>query len=122
MTTTKKDPVLVVLQLSGGNDALNTIIPYNDPLYLDNRPNVRIDTGRVIPINDKIGFNPVMGPIKRLYDEGKVAIIQGVGYPNPSRSHFRSMDICTPASRTKWATRAGWAGPCATWTRGRKTC
>ena len=99
MTTTKKDPVLVVLQLSGGNDALNTIIPYSDPLYLDNRPNVRIDTNRVIPINDKIGFNPTMAPIKSLYDEGKVAIIQGVGYPNPSRSHFRSMDIwhtCEP--------------------------
>ena len=99
MTSTKKDPVLVVLQLSGGNDALNTIIPYSDPLYLDNRPNVRIDTDRVIPINDQIGFNPAMAPIKRLYDEGKVAIIQGVGYPNPSRSHFRSMDIwhtCEP--------------------------
>ena len=99
MTSTRKDPVLVVLQLSGGNDALNTIIPYSNPLYLDNRPNVRIDTDRVIPINDQIGFNPAMAPMKRLYDEGKVAIIQGVGYPSPSRSHFRSMDIwhtCEP--------------------------
>ena len=93
MTSTKKDPVLVVLQLSGGNDALNTIIPYSNPLYLDNRPSVRIETDRLLPINDQIGFNPAMGPIKRLYDEGKVAIIQGVGYPSPSRSHFRSMDI-----------------------------
>ena len=99
MTSTKKDPVLVVLQLSGGNDALNTVIRYNDPLYLDNRPNVRIDLDKVLPIDDHVAFNPVMGPIKRLYDEGKVAVIQGVGYPKPSRSHFRSMDIwhtCEP--------------------------
>jgi uncharacterized protein (DUF1501 family) len=99
MTSTKKDPVLVVLQLSGGNDALNTVIPYNDPLYTDNRPNVRVDLDNVLPINDQIAFNPAMGPIKKLYDEGKVAIIQGIGYPTPSRSHFRSMDIwhtCEP--------------------------
>lgn len=99
MTSTKKDPVLVVLQLSGGNDALNTIIPYGDPLYFDNRPNVRVPEDQVLPINDYIGFNPVMGPIKKLYEEGKVAIIQGVGYPHPNRSHFRSMDIwhtCEP--------------------------
>ncbi len=94
-----KDPILVVLQLSGGNDALNTVIPYSDPLYFDNRPNVRIPEDQVLPINDYLGFHPTMGPIKQLYDEGKVAIIQGIGYPNPSRSHFRSMDIwhtCEP--------------------------
>ena len=99
MTSTKKDPVLVVLQLSGGNDGLNTIIPYTDPLYTDNRPLVRISEDQVLPINDKIAFNPAMAPIKRLYDEGKVAIIQGVGYPSPSRAHFRSMAIwhrCDP--------------------------
>jgi len=99
MTVTKKDPVLAVLQLSGGNDAMNTIIPYTDPNYVDNRPFVRIPAEQVLPINDKIGFNPAMGPLKELYDQGKVAIIQGVGYPTPSRSHFRSMDIwhtCEP--------------------------
>jgi uncharacterized protein (DUF1501 family) len=99
MTVTKKDPVLAVLQLSGGNDAMNTIIPYADPKYVDNRPFVRIPTEQVLPIDDKIGFNPAMGPLKALYDQGKVAIIQGVGYPTPSRSHFRSMDIwhtCEP--------------------------
>jgi uncharacterized protein (DUF1501 family) len=93
------DPILVVLQLSGGNDALNTIVPYGDPLYFDNRPSVRIPEDQVLPINDDIGFHPTMGPIKQLYDEGKVAIIQGIGYPHPSRSHFRSMDIwhtCEP--------------------------
>ena len=99
MTSTKKDPVLVVLQLSGGNDAINTVIPYGDPLYVDNRPNVRIQEDQVLPINDYIGFNSNMAPLKQLYDEGKVAIIQGIGYPHPSRSHFRSMDIwhtCEP--------------------------
>ena len=99
MTSTKKDPVLVVLQLAGGNDALNTVVPYNNPKYFDNRPNVRIPEDQVLQINDEIGFNPSMGPMKRLYDEGHVAVIQGIGYPTASRSHFRSMDIwhtCEP--------------------------
>ena len=99
MTSTKKDPVLVVLQLAGGNDALNTIVPYNNPKYYDNRPNVMVPQDQVLPINDEIGFNPNMGPIKKLYDEGHVAVIQGIGYPTASRSHFRSMDIwhtCEP--------------------------
>ena len=99
MTSTKKDPVLVVLQLSGGNDALNTIIPYTNPQYFDNRPSVRVAEDQVLAINDKIGFHPTMAPMKRLYDEGHMAIIQGIGYPTPSRSHFRSMDIwhtCEP--------------------------
>jgi uncharacterized protein (DUF1501 family) len=99
MASNTKDPVLVVLQLSGGNDGLNTIIPYGDPLYYDNRPSVRVPEGQVLPIDDKIGFNPTMEPLKKLYDEGKMAIMQGIGYPKPSRSHFRSMDIwhtCEP--------------------------
>ena len=89
----------MVLQLSGGNDALNTIVPYNNPLYMDNRPVVRIDPEEVLPINDAIGFNPAMAPLQELWDEGHMAIIQGIGYPNPNRSHFRSMDIwhtCEP--------------------------
>ena len=109
MTSTKKDPVLAVLQLSGGNDALNTIIPYSNPLYADNRPSVRVSEDQVLPINDQIAFNPVMAPIKELYDQGKVAIIQGVGYPNPNRSHFRSMDIwhtCEPET----VGNEGWLG------------
>ena len=109
MTSTKKDPVLAVLQLSGGNDALNTIIPYSNPLYADNRPSVRVSEDQVLPINDQIAFNPAMAPIKELYDQGKVAIIQGVGYPNPNRSHFRSMDIwhtCEPEA----VGNEGWLG------------
>src|SRR5919201_1410555 len=99
MASNPKDPVLVVLQLSGGNDGLNTVIPYSNPLYYDNRPKVGIPEDQVLAINDSIGFHPAMGPMKELYNEGKVAIIQGIGYPKPSRSHFRSMDIwhtCEP--------------------------
>ncbi len=66
MTSTKKDPVLVVLQLSGGNDGLNTIVPYSNPLYRDNRPNVAIQEDQVLPINDEVGFNPNLVPLKRL--------------------------------------------------------
>jgi len=109
MNDTKKDNVLVVLQLSGGNDALNTIVPYSDPLYLDNRPVVRVDPERVLPINDAVGFNPNMAPIKELWDQGKVAIIQGVGYPKPNRSHFRSMDIWHTCEPDKVGTE-GWLG------------
>src|SRR5215813_12443817 len=105
----KKDNVLVVLQLSGGNDALNTIVPYSNPLYLENRPAVHVDLERVLPINDAIAFNPNMGPIKELWDEGKVAIIQGIGYPNPNRSHFRSMDIWHTCEPDKVGTE-GWLG------------
>ena len=99
MTSTKKDPVLVVLQLSGGNDGLNTVVPYADPLYADRRPTVRVPDEAVLPLDGYVGFNPAMSPLKELYDQGKVAVIQGIGYPNPNRSHFRSMDIwhtCEP--------------------------
>jgi uncharacterized protein (DUF1501 family) len=109
MATNKQDNVLVVLQLSGGNDALNTVIPYADPLYLDNRPVVRIDPEKVLPINDRIGFNPALEPIKALWDQGKVAIIQGIGYPHPNRSHFRSMDIWHTCEPDKVGTE-GWLG------------
>ena len=109
MTATKKDPVLVVLQLSGGNDALNTLVPHGDPLYYDNRPSVRVPEGQALDLDGYVGLNPNMGPLKRLYDEGKVAVIQGVGYPNPNRSHFRSMDIWHTCEPDKQGTE-GWLG------------
>ena len=109
MTATKKDPVLVVLQLSGGNDALNTLVPHGDPLYYDNRPSVRVPEGQALDIDGYVGFNPNMAPLKRLYDEGKVAVIQGVGYANPNRSHFRSMDIWHTCEPDKQGTE-GWLG------------
>ena len=99
MTSNKKDPVLVVLQMSGAYDALNTFVPYGDPHYKDYRQLLKVETEEVLAVNDYVGFHPSMGPIKNLYDQGKVAVIQGIGYPNPIRSHFRSMDIwhtCEP--------------------------
>ena len=99
MASTKKDPVVVVLQLTGANDYLNTIIPYTNPHYKDARPRLGIPEDQVLPIDDELAFNPNMGPVKDLYDQGKVAIIHGIGYENSPRSHFRSMDIwhtCEP--------------------------
>ena len=104
-----KDKKLVVIQLSGGNDYLNCVIPYNNSNYIDNRPNVRINENEIIPIDSNIGLNPVMQPMKDLYDQNKVAILHGVGYPVPNRSHFRSMDIWHTAEPTKVGTE-GWLG------------
>ncbi len=107
--TAKKDPVLVVLQLTGGNDYLNTVIPYANPLYRDNRPAIGIAEDRIIHVDDQIGFHPNMGPIKSMYDEGDVAIIHGVGYANSPRSHFRSMDIWHTCEPETLGTE-GWLG------------
>src|SRR6266851_2572735 len=109
MTTNKKAPVLVVLQMSGAYDALNTFIPYNDPLYMDYRPVLKVEPEQVLHVDDNVGFHPAMAPLKALYDQGKVAVLQGIGYPNPIRSHFRSMDIWHTAEPAKMITD-GWLG------------
>jgi len=103
------DKKIVVVQLSGGNDYLNCIIPYTNSEYLDNRPNVRITEEKVLPIGGGLGMNPSMAPIKELFDDGKVAIIHGTGYPDPNRSHFRSMDIWHTSEPTKVGNE-GWLG------------
>jgi uncharacterized protein (DUF1501 family) len=102
-------PVLVVLQLSGGNDFLNTVIPYTDPLYFDFRKTVGVKPDQVLPLDNRLGLHPSMGPIKRLFEQGKVAIIPGIGYPEPDRSHFRSMDIWHTAEPAKYISE-GWLG------------
>ena len=109
MTITRKDPVVVVLQMTGANDYLNTIIPYTNGHYRDARPKVGIPEDQVLPIDGELAFNPQMGPIKKLYDEGKVAIIHGIGYENSPRSHFRSMDIWHTCEPDIVGTE-GWAG------------
>jgi len=99
MVSTQKDPVLAVLSLSGGNDGLNTVIPRNSGLYRDFRPTLGVPEDQIIPITDELGFHPTMGPLKKYWDEGKLAVFLGIGYPTPSYSHFRSMDIwhtCEP--------------------------
>jgi len=109
MTSSKKDPVLVVLQLTGGNDYLNTVIPYSNPLYRDNRPAVNVPEGKELRLDDKAALHPEMAPIKNLYDKGQVAVIHGVGYPDSPRSHFRSMDIWHTCEPDKLGTE-GWLG------------
>ena len=109
MTTTTKDPILVVIQLTGGNDYLNTVIPYADGRYHDSRPTVGIAADAALPIDDRFAFNPALAEIKALYDAGKVAVVNGVGYPTPNRSHFRSMDIWHTCEPEKVGTE-GWLG------------
>ena len=99
MTSTKKDPVLVILQLTGANDYLNTIVPYTNSLYWDNRPKVNIPQDLVLPIDDELAFRSEVEQFKNIYDKGNMAIIHGVGFENSPRSHFRAMDIwhtCEP--------------------------
>ena len=109
MTTRDKTPILVVLQLSGGNDYLNTVIPYTDPNYYDNRPSLHVPENQVLKLDGELGLHPAMGPMKDLYEEGKVAVIHGIGYANPQRSHFRAMDIWHTCEPDKVGTE-GWLG------------
>ena len=109
MSSSERDRVLVVLSLSGGNDGLNTLIPYGNPKYYDYRPTLGISEDQMLPVNDELGYHPSMVEHKRMYDEGNVAVIQGVGYPNPSTSHFRSMDIWHTCEPDKVGTE-GWLG------------
>ncbi|HVR76738.1 MAG TPA: DUF1501 domain-containing protein [Planctomycetota bacterium] len=118
--------VLVVLQLSGGNDGLNTVVPFEDPLYRKNRPSLGIGKGQALSLNSspvhggagggggpgpaELGLHPAMKALWEVYNEGGVAIVQGVGYPNPNRSHFRSMDIWHTARPDVEDVSMGWLG------------
>ena len=109
MVSTIKDSVLAVLSLSGGNDGLNTVIPRTKGRYRDYRPTLAIAEDQIIPINDELGFHPTMAPLKKFWDEGKLAIFLGIGYPNASYSHFRSMDIWHTCEPDTLGTE-GWLG------------
>jgi uncharacterized protein (DUF1501 family) len=100
---------LVVIQLSGGNDGLNTIVPYRNDLYYQARPRLAIKEG-VIKLSDDLGFHPSLEALRPLYDAGELAIINNVGYPNPVRSHFKSMDIWQTAGDAQSKLRTGWLG------------
>ena len=102
-------PVLVVVQLTGGNDFMNTVVPYTNPNYYDARTKVVVPEDQVLPIDGTLGFHPSLGPLKELFDQGTVAVIQGIGYPNSNRSHFRGMDIWHTCEPDKIATE-GWLG------------
>ena len=109
MSANGKPPVLVVVQLSGGNDFMNTLVPYTSGVYHDSRPTVGLDPDDVLPIDDTLGFHPSAGPLKELFDQGDMAVVQGVGYPNPSRSHFRGMDVWHTCEPDRVVTE-GWLG------------
>ena len=102
--------VLVVLQLSGGNDGLNTIIPVRNDIYYKSRPKLGISKNTALQLTDDAGINPALPFFKNLFDEGNLGIINSVGYPNPDRSHFRSMDIWQSASNSNEYVNTGWLG------------
>ena len=109
MTTKAKDPVLVVVQLTGGLDFMNTLIPYQDGRLYDWRPTVSVPAETTIKIDDQLAWHPSARGLSELYDAGNVAVIQGIGYENASRSHFRAMDIMHTCEPEKVATE-GWLG------------
>ena len=102
--------VLVVLQLSGGNDGLNTVIPFQNDLYYKARPKLGITRDLALRLTDEVGLHPALSAFKELYDDGSLGILNSVGYPNPDRSHFRSMDIWHSASQSNEYLYTGWLG------------
>ena len=104
-----KQPVLIVIQVSGGNDYLNTVVPYSDSLYRDNRKSVGIPDDEVLRLDGRLGFHPQMTCLKDIYENGDMAIIHGIGYANSPRSHFRSMDIWHTCEIEKIG-QQGWLG------------
>src|SRR4051794_35925559 len=107
-----KDTILVVVELTGGNDGLNTVIPYADDLYHKFRPTLRHTKDSVIRLDDHVGLHPGMQGLREMWQQGHLAVVQGVGYPNPDRSHFEAMDIWQSAD-PKRATQTGWLGRAA---------
>ena len=105
-----KDTILVVIELTGGNDGLNTVVPYKDAAYAGHRPTLRLPTEQLHKINDEFGLHPQLGGLSELLDRDQaLCIVQGVGYPNPDQSHFRSMDIWQAGS-TAEKLNEGWLG------------
>ena len=105
---TSKQKRLILIELKGGNDGLNTVIPYQDPLYYKLRPKIALEKSVVLPLNDRIAFHPSLDGMKEIFDKKELAIIQGVGYPKPNRSHFRSIEIWDTASDSQEYLDAGW--------------
>jgi len=104
------DRVLVLVQLEGGNDGLNTVIPFADDAYHRARPGIRVPAEQVVRLDDHVGLHPGLGGLRGSWDQGRLAVLQGVGYPNPNRSHFESTDIWHTASPAMQGRRTGWLG------------
>ncbi len=110
-TTTGKDgPILVVLQMAGGNDGLNMVVPYADDIYYRSRPKLGLPADKILKLNSYAGLNAKLTGLKALFDEGHLSVVQGVGYPNPNRSHFRSTEIWQTASDADRNESEGWLG------------
>jgi uncharacterized protein (DUF1501 family) len=110
-TATGKDAtILVVLQMAGGNDGINTVVPYSNDFYHKARPKIGLKPEEVLKLNGDIGLHGAMKGFKELYDAGQLSVIQGVGYPNPNRSHFRSTEIWQTASDSNRVEKNGWIG------------
>ncbi len=101
---------VVIIQLSGGNDGLNTVVPFRNDTYYELRPRLAVPKNKVLRLNDELGLNPILSGLKNIYDQGWMSIINNVGYPNPDRSHFRSMDIWHTASNSNEYLTTGWLG------------
>lgn len=105
-----EDKIVVLVELEGGNDGLNTVIPFSDPRYYDLRGSLAVPKETVLPLSETLGLHPKLAKLKEIWDEEELAIILGVGYPNPNRSHFRSIDIWTTASDSDQYLSTGWVG------------
>jgi len=110
IATGKDSTILVVLQMAGGNDGINTVVPYANDFYRKARPKIGLSGDKIIKLNDEIAFNSALTGFKNLYDGGHLAVVQGVGYPNPNRSHFRSTEIWQTASASDRIEKYGWLG------------
>ncbi len=110
ITTGKDSTILVVLQMAGGNDGINTVIPFGSDHYYKARPRIGIKAEQLLKLNDTVGLHPSLTGFKDLYDGGHLSIVQGVGYPNPNRSHFRSTEIWQTASDSETFEKYGWIG------------
>lgn len=110
ITTGRDGTILVILQMAGGNDGINTVVPHANDFYFQARPRVAIAAKDVLKLNDTVGLHPSLTGFKELYDAGRLSVIQGVGYPNPNRSHFRSTEIWQTASDSDRFEKYGWLG------------
>ncbi|MDB6019961.1 MAG: hypothetical protein JWR19_4450 [Pedosphaera sp.] len=110
VVTGRDASILVVLQMAGGNDGLNTVVPFTNDFYHRARPQIGLSAKEVLKINEEVGFHPSLAGFKELYDGGNLAVIQGIGYPNPNRSHFRSTEIWQTASDAERIEKYGWLG------------
>ena len=108
--TGKDSPILVLIQLAGGNDGLNAVVPYTNDYYYKARPTIGIPANQVLPLSDTLGLNPALTSFKSLFDAGHLSVVSGVGYPNPNRSHFRSTEIWQTASDSDKSLTDGWLG------------